>query len=238
MDAIKFFSRSKNDGSTKNLLKNNKVPCVIYGKDSKTESYSIDSKAIGVLIKDASFYSKILSVELNGKKEQVLAKDVQFHPVSENIIHVDFMRVKDTTKVTVEVPVDFLNRDKCPGLKLGGVLNAVRRKIELVCNANKIPDMLKFDLINSEIGDSIKISNIELPEGVKPTITDRDFVVATLVPPTVEAEPETKEAEDEGETKTEEEGDKKESKEETKGASKESKEESSGNKSETKQDKK
>ena len=107
--------------------------------------------------------------------------------------------MQDDTKVTVEVPVEFLNQDICPGLKQGGVLNLVRRFVELACNANNIPAKLQFDLVNSEIGDAIKISNIELPEGVKPTITDRDFVVATLVPPTIEVEPEPEEKTEEGE---------------------------------------
>ena len=108
----------------------------------------------------------------------------------DNIIHLDFMRVQDTTKVTVEVPINFLNRDTCPGIKQGGVLNIVRRVVELSCSANQIPEKLEFDLIDSQIGDSIKISNIVLPENVKPTITDRNFVIATLAPPTIEVEPE------------------------------------------------
>jgi large subunit ribosomal protein L25 len=105
--------------------------------------------------------------------------------------------VQDDTKVTVDVPVEYLNQEVCPGLKQGGVLNLVRRFVELSCNANNIPEKLQYDLIESEIGDSIKISNIELPEGVKPTITDRDFVVSTLVPPTIEIEEEKPEEEGE-----------------------------------------
>ena len=101
--------------------------------------------------------------------------------------------MQDDTKVAVEVEVDFLNKDTCPGLKKGGVLNLVRRLVELSCNANNIPEKLEFDLISSEIGDAVKISNIDLPEGVKPTITDRDFVIATLAPPTVEVETKTEE---------------------------------------------
>ena len=171
---------------------------------------AIDSKTITPLIRKNDFYSKILEVELDGKNEKLLPKDVQFHPVNDNVIHIDFMRVQGDTKVTVEVPVNFLNRESCPGIKKGGVLNTVRRVVGLNCNASQIPDKLEFDLINSEIGDSVKISNFSLPEGVKPTITDRDFVIATLVPPTVEAEPETeaKEGEEESE-KTEEGEDKK-----------------------------
>ena len=130
------------------------------------------------------------------------------------------MRIQDNTKVTVEVPVNFLNREKCPGIKQGGVLNIVRRSIELKCNANKIPEILEFDLIESDIGDSIKISNINLPNEVNPTITDRDFVVATLVPPTVEAEPEKAEGEEDAE-KAEGDAETKESESDTKKESKE-----------------
>ena len=131
-----------------------------------------------------------------------MPKNLQYDPVTDKLIHFDFLRVQDDTKVTVEVEVIFLNRETCPGLKKGGVLNLVRRLVELSCNANKIPEKLQFDLISSEIGDAIKISNIELPEGVEPTIKDRDFVIATLVPPTVEVE-ETKAEETEGDSETE-----------------------------------
>ena len=117
--------------------------------------------------------------------------------------------MQDDTKVTVDVPVEYLNEEVCPGLKQGGVLNLVRRSVEVSCNANNIPEKLQYDLIESEIGDAIKISNIELPEGVKPTITDRDFVVSTLVPPTIEVEEEKPEEEGvEGEDKEEKSQDK------------------------------
>ena len=148
------------------------------------------------------FYSKIIDLNIEGNKEKVLPKQLQYNPVTDRLIHIDFLRVQEDTKVTVEVQVDFLNKDICPGLKKGGVLNTVRRLVELSCNANKIPEKLEFDLVSTEIGDAIKISNIELPEGVEPTITDRDFVVATLVPPTVEVE-ETKAEETEGDSETE-----------------------------------
>ena len=190
---------------------------IIFGakKNSSWGKYMIKSISDSYLT-DKGFFSKILSIELKGKEEKVLPKEIQYHPVSDNILHVDFMRVQQNTKVTVEVPIDFLNLEKCPGIKQGGVLNTVRRMVELRCNASNIPAILEFDLINSEIGDSIKISNIKLPDEVKPTITDRDFVIATLVPPTVEAEPEKeKTAETEEEAKSEETGeDKKEDKKE------------------------
>ena len=126
----------------------------------------------------------------------MLPKILQFHPVTDKIIHLDLLRVKENTKVTVEVPVEFLNQDICPGLKKGGVLNVIRRNIELICNAKNIPELLQFDVAEIDIGDALKISNIQLPEGVHPTIRDRDFVIATIVAPTIEIE----------ETKPEEEG--------------------------------
>ena len=135
-----------------------------------------------------------------------MPKELQYHPVTDKLIHFDFLRIQEDTKVTVEIEVEFLNRETCPGLKKGGVLNLVRRLVELNCNANNIPEKLQFDLIETEIGDAIKISNIDLPEGVKPTITDRDFVVATLVPPTIEVE--TKDEKDEAEAEGEGEGEK------------------------------
>ena len=207
METIKLSSRTKNNGNPKLITNGDKIPGIFYGKNIKPQQVSIDSKTIKTLVKDKGFYSKILSVELNGVKEKVLPKEVQFHPVTDNIIHVDFMSVQENTKVTVEVPVNFLNRDASPGIKQGGVLNVVRRTIELRCNAGNIPAILECDLINLEIGDSIKISNILLPEGVQPTITGRDFVIATLVPPTVEAEPEKTEGEEvDGEEKVAVEG--------------------------------
>ena len=220
MEEIELQPRLKSDGSMNSLLKNNKIPCVVYGKNADTQSVVADFKILNSLIKDTSFYSKILLVKINGKKEKVLPKEVQFHPVTDSVIHIDFMCVQDTTKVNVEVPVNFLNREICPGIKQGGVLNTVRRTVELICNVSKIPEKIEFDLINSDIGDSVKISNVILPEGVKPKILGRDFVIATLVPPTVEAEPEktAEEVEEgaEGEIKAEDADGKKESSTENK----------------------
>ena len=151
-----------------------------------------------------SFYSTIIDIDISGKIEKILPKQLQYHPVSDRLIHFDFLRVQENTKVNVEIPIEFLNQEKCPGLKKGGVLNTVRRLVELTCNANNIPNKLEFDLIESEIGDAVKISNIKLPEGVSPTITDRDFVIATLVPPTVEVETKTEETSEESTDETSE----------------------------------
>ena len=213
MTVFKVIERSKESGSTKSLLKKGMIPGIIYGKNSESSKIAFENKILQKLMHSGGFYSKIIDLEINGKKEKVLPKQLQYHPVTDKLIHFDFLRVQDDTKVTVEVEVIFKNRDTCPGLKKGGVLNLVRRLVELNCNANKITEKLEFDLIKTEIGDAIKISNIELPAGVTPTIMDRDFVIATLVPPTVEVEEETKTEEGEGESKEEEVKDSKDSKE-------------------------
>ena len=194
MEKYKVIQRSKDSGSTYSLLKKGMVPGIVYGKGTEPTKIAFDNKVLQKLMYSGSFYSKILDIDIEGKVEKILPKQLQYHPVTDSLIHFDFLRVQNDTKVTVDVAVEFLNQDTCPGLKKGGVLNLVRRDVELSCNANNIPNKLQFDLVSSEIGDSIKISNINLPEGVKPTITDRDFVVATIVPPTVEVE--TKPAEE------------------------------------------
>ena len=188
MQNYKVIYRSKDTGSPKSLLKKGMVPGIIYGKNTDSTMIAFEDKILQKLMHSGGFYSKIIELNVDGKKEKILPKSLQYHPVTDKIIHFDFLRVQDDTKVTVEVEVEYLNRETCPGLKQGGVLNLVRRLVELSCNANNIPEKLQFDLISTEIGDAIKINNIELPNGVLPTIVDRDFVVATLVPPTVEVE--------------------------------------------------
>ena len=219
MEKYKAIERSKDTGSTYSLLNKGMVPGIIYGKGTEPTKIAFENKILLKLMHTGAFYSTILDLDIEGKNEKVLPKQLQYHPVTDKLIHFDFLRVQNDTKVTVEVPVEFLNQDTCPGLKKGGVLNLVRREVELSCNANNIPDKLQFDLIKSEIGDSIKISNIELPEGVTPTITDRDFVVATVVPPTVEVETKPTEAEETSEddkSEDKKEDAKEESKEESK----------------------
>jgi large subunit ribosomal protein L25 len=194
MDNYKAVNRSKESGSTKSLLDSGMVPGIIYGKNTDPKTIAFENKVLQKLMHSGGFYSKILDLDVEGTKEKVLPKQLQYHPVTDKLIHFDFLRVQEDTKVTVEVEMEFLNREICPGLKKGGVLNLVRRLVELICNANNIPEKLIFDLINSEVGDAVKISNIKLPDGVSPSITDRDFVIATLVPPTVEAETKTEDA--------------------------------------------
>ena len=219
MEKYKVIERSKDTGSTHSLLNKGMVPGIVYGKGTEPTKIAFEDKILLKLMHTGAFYSTILDLDIEGKNEKVLPKQLQYHPVTDKLIHFDFLRVQNDTKVTVEVPVEFLNQDTCPGLKKGGVLNLVRREVELSCNANNIPDKLQFDLIKSEIGDSIKISNIELPDGVMPTITDRDFVVATVVPPTVEVETKPTEAEEASEddkSEDKKEDAKEESKEESK----------------------
>ena len=219
MEKYKATERSKDTGSTYSLLKKGMVPGIIYGKGTEPTKIAFENKVLLKLMHTGSFYSTILDLDIEGKNEKVLPKQLQYHPVTDKLIHFDFLRVQNDTKVSVEVPVEFLNQETCPGLKKGGVLNLVRREVELSCNANNIPDKLQFDLIKSEIGDSIKISNIALPDGVTPTITDRDFVVATVVPPTVEVETKPTEAEEASEddkSEDKKEDSKEESKEESK----------------------
>ena len=225
MEKYKATQRSKDLGSTISLLKKGMVPGIIYGKGTEPSKIAFDNKVLQKLMYTGSFYSKILEIDIDGKIEKILPKQLQYHPVTDKLIHFDFLRVQDDTKVTVEVPVEFLNQETCPGLKKGGVLNLVRRLVELNCNANNIPDKLQFDLITSEIGDAVKISNIELPEGVNPTITDRDFVIATLVPPTVEVE-EVKTEETEEASKDESSDDKEKTEDKTEDKKEDKKEES------------
>lgn len=214
MNTHKAINRTKSSENNNTLIKKGLVPGIIYGKGTTPLKIALEDKILSKLIQEGGFYTKILNIEIEGKTEKVLPKDTQYHPLTDKLIHFDLLRVQENTKVTVEVPVQFLNQDISPGLKQGGVLNIVRRSIELICNAYNIPEKLDFDLSESEIGDAIKISNINIQEDVKPTITDRDFVIATLVPPTVEVEPEPETAAEgegevegekvEGEEKTEE----------------------------------
>jgi len=226
MEKYKVIDRSKGLGSTHALLNKGLVPGIIYGKNTESTKIAFDNKVLQKLMQSGSFYSTILNIDVEGRVEKILPKQLQYHPVTDRLIHFDFLRVQEDTKVTVEVPVEFLNQETCPGLKKGGVLNLVRRLVELNCSANNIPNKLEFDLVSSEIGDSVKISNINLPEGVKPTIADRDFVIATLVPPTVEVETKTDEEAEGGEETSEGTEEKTEGK--TEGKTEDKKEDSKG----------
>ena len=171
-------------GVARATRRNGRVPAVIYGDKKEPVSISLDFKDLQLLANRPAFFNHLLKLKVDGQEFQVLPRDVQLDPVSDRPIHVDFLRVSPTTKVTVLVPVQFINQDKCPGLRRGGVLNIVRREVELRCSPLNIPEMLTFDLEGLDIGASIHINAVQLPDGVTPT-TKRNFTVATVAPPTI-----------------------------------------------------
>ena len=183
-------------GSSRSLRLEKKVPGIIYGEKKDPIPVVLDEKTLRIKIKDPSFFSKQCEIKFNDEVIKVLPKDLQLHPVKESILHIDFLRVGENTTVTLFVPVKFINENNCPGLKQGGVLNIVRREIELITLVSKIPESLEANLDGLEIGDSIHISSIAIQEGVKPTISDRDFTIATIAPPTVMKVEEEKPAEE------------------------------------------
>lgn len=180
------------------------VPCVIYGGDTEPEAASVTAREVERLIGTGKFMSTLFMLDIAGKKTRVIPRDVQFHPLTDRPLHVDFLRLAKDATIAVEVPVHFLNEERSPGLKAGGVLNIVRHVVELLCPADKIPDAVEVDLLEAELGDTIHISNVKLDDGVTPTITDRDFTIATIAAPSgLKSE---KSAEDEEEEGGEEEG--------------------------------
>ncbi len=177
-------------GSNNKLRAEGFIPAILYGGKDPNQNITISKKEISNLINTETFLSKVLEIDVDGKKEKVIPREVAFHVVSEEPIHIDFMRIISGKKIILEIPVKFINHPDSPGLKRGGVLNIVRRKVELRCPAENIPNEIVIDLAGTDIGTSIKISSVKLPENVIPTITDRDFVVATVAAPTVIKEPE------------------------------------------------
>jgi len=182
------------DNSTKgqlNAIRNEgNVPAIVYGGNDQNQKISISRKILKTLIDKENFLSNIITLELDGKSQNVLPREVKYHILSDEPIHVDFLRVLPGVKIKIEVPVNFINHEKSPGLKRGGVLNIVRRKVELRCPSEKIPENLIINLEGVDIGESFKISSIKLDPEVTPTIRGRDFVIATLAAPTVIKEPE------------------------------------------------
>ena len=177
-------------GPARALRRTGRVPAVIYGEKKDQQMISLEARALRRELSNPRFFSTLYSLEVGGKAERVLPREIQQHPVSDEPLHADFIRVARGATVTVTVQVVFLNEETCPGLKRGGVLNVVRREIELVCPADSIPAEITLDLAESDIGDSLHISQTTLPEGVVPTITDRDFTIATIAAPTVAVEEE------------------------------------------------
>tara|TARA_B100001248_G_scaffold145393_1_gene109200 strand:+ start:162 stop:911 length:750 start_codon:yes stop_codon:yes gene_type:complete len=191
MSNLKAIKRENtSSGSNNKLRSEGLIPAILYGGKNPNQNISIQLKEIKNIINSDTFLSKVLELDIDGKKEKVIPRDVAYNVVSEEPIHIDFMRIVSGKKIILEIPVKFINHPDSPGLKRGGVLNIVRRKVELKCPAESIPDEIIVDLVGTDIGTSIKISSVNLPENVVPTITDRDFVVATVAAPTVIKEPE------------------------------------------------
>ncbi|RVT41148.1 50S ribosomal protein L25/general stress protein Ctc [Sphingobium algorifonticola] len=170
-------------GASRALRRENRVPAVIYGMNEEPLMVHVEEKALNKLLGTGHFMNSVVMVEVGGKKVRTLPKDVAFHPVSDRPLHVDFLRVAKNASVHVNVPVRFDNEDAAPGLKRGGVLNIVRHELELIVDADKIPDDIVIDLTGLEVGDSIHISSVTLPKGAESAIDDRDFTIATIVAP-------------------------------------------------------
>jgi large subunit ribosomal protein L25 len=181
---LKAEAREKGSkGAVRSLRLEGRVPAVIYGDKKAPELITVSYKDVYALYQTGTFTSNLLNIDIGGRTERVIPRDVQREPVRDFIIHVDFLRLGKNATITVDVPVHFINHEASPGLKAGGVLNIVRHEIELACPAESIPELIEVDLTGYEMGSSIHISSVKLPAGVKPTITDRDFTVATVVAP-------------------------------------------------------
>ena len=201
MNILKATKRTTTStGQINKLRSDGFIPAILYGGKKNNISISLKKLHLRDIIKTETFMSKVVDLDIDGNLEKVLPKDITYDPVSDEPNHIDFMRIVKGSRLVLEVPVKFINHDKSPGLKKGGVLNTVRRKVELKCPAENIPNEIVVNLDNTKIGTSIKISSVKLPENVVPTITNRDFVVATVAAPTILVEPEkTEETTTEGE---------------------------------------
>ena len=190
MNILKATKRtSASTGQLNKLRSEGFIPAVLYGGKQNNLNISLKKLHLQDLISSGTFMSKVFDLNIEGKAEKVLPRDIAYDPVSDEPIHIDFMRIIKGSRLILEIPVKFINSEKSPGLKKGGVLNVVRRKVELKCPTENIPDEIVVDLNNTEINSSLKISSVKLPENVIPTITDRDFVIATVASPTILVEP-------------------------------------------------
>ncbi len=218
MSTIAVLNASLRDkvgtNSSKKVRFDQKIPAIIYGDGKTPEPISLDVKDLRTEINKSAFLNKIYDLSINKNKTRVIVQGISQNPVTDQLEHIDFLRVNDQTKVTIEVPVKFTNEALSPGIKRGGVLNVVRYSVEVICPVNKIPETFEFNLEGLEIGDSIHISHTEIDEGVQPTIKDRDFTVASILAPSAlvsseSAEEKTEESEEDKdkteETKAEEE---------------------------------
>ena len=191
MNSLEANTRiTKSKGDIRSLRLNGNIPGIIYGGSEKNSKVFVSKKTLKILIDKENFLSNIITLNLDGKPQNVLPREITYDVISDQPTHIDFLRVVPGVKIRIEVPVQFINHELSPGLKKGGVLNIVRRRIELKCPSEKIPEAITIDLNGIDIGESFKISSIKLEESVTPTIIGRDFVIATLAAPTVMKEPE------------------------------------------------
>ncbi|MGH1477473.1 MAG: 50S ribosomal protein L25/general stress protein Ctc [Geminicoccales bacterium] len=201
-DMVTFVAEDRNaagKGAARSIRNAGRVPAVVYGEKKDQLMVSLEARALRRELQNPRFYSTLCALEVGGKPVRVLPREIQLHPVSDEPMHADFVYVSKGAAVTVEVQVVFLNEDSCPGIKRGGVLNVVRREVELVCPADAIPEKIEIDLGEADIGDSLHYSHATVPDDVAPTITDRDFTIATIAAPsggTDDAESEDGEDED------------------------------------------
>ncbi len=184
-------------GASRALRREGRVPAVIYGGKEEPTTIHVEEKELVKQLMTGHFMNSIVKIEVGGESVRTLPKDVALHPVTDRPTHVDFLRLARDAKVEVQIPVVFVNEEDSPGLKKGGVLNVVRHDLDLVCAADKIPTEIEIDVTGKEVGDSIHISEINLPEGSESAITDRDFTIATLVAPSALKRSESEEGEEE-----------------------------------------
>ena len=186
MNSLEANTRNtKSKGDVRSLRLAGDIPGIVYGGTEQNQKVKVLKKTLKSLLEKENFLSNIITLNLDGKPQNVLPREITYNVISDEPIHIDFLRVVPGVKIRIEVPVKFINHETSPGLKRGGVLNIVRRKIELKCLSEKIPEAIIIDLDGIEIGESFKISSVKLEEGVAPTIIGRDFVIATLAAPTV-----------------------------------------------------
>jgi len=172
-------------GASRVLRREGRVPAVVYGNNEEPLSIHLEEKALVKALSTGHFMNSVVMIDAGGAPARTLPKDVQFHPVTDRPLHVDFLRISEHSKVHVAVPIRFVDEEGSKGLKRGGVLNSVRHELELVCDAAEIPEEIQISLAGLDIGDSIHISHVKLPAGSESAITDRDFTIATIVAPTV-----------------------------------------------------
>jgi large subunit ribosomal protein L25 len=170
-------------GASRALRRDGRVPAVVYGNNESPLSIHLEEKALMKALSGGHFMNSVVMIEAGKGPVRTLPKDVQFHPVSDRPLHVDFLRISEHAKVTVAVPIRFIDDEQSKGIKRGGVLNAVRHELELVCDAAEIPEEIRISLAGMDIGDSLHISAVTLPQGTESAITDRDFTIATIVAP-------------------------------------------------------